>query len=99
VTLGRKSAGLNYTRLSPFSSGPLTEAGPFLRLDGGTLDGIHIGTGFARDAPPRMNSSVSKRPWHEHPGGTAVPPKNFLLSMADPSASGIQRRPPILDLL
>jgi hypothetical protein len=55
VTPARKSAGLiyiyAYPRLSPFSSRPLTEAGPFLRWDGGTLDGIHIGTGFARDAP------------------------------------------------
>ena len=33
VTLGRNQPGLNYIRLSPFSIGPLTEAGLFLRLE------------------------------------------------------------------
>lgn len=76
---------LNYTRLSPFSSGPLTEAGPFLRSDGGTLDGIHICSGFACDAPPRTNCSLCKRPSvrYEHPG-MAVARKKFLPRMADP---------------
>ena len=73
---------MNYIRLSPFSSGPLTEAGLFLRLEGKTLDGIHISTGFARDAPPPHEVCANEHRY-ELPGIT-VARKKFLLGMADP---------------
>jgi len=60
VTPARKSAGLKciyaYPRLSPFSSGALTEQVPFSGWTVEPIDGIHISAGFARDAPSLLRT-------------------------------------------